>query len=196
MAHSTLYPAFVKLFYVFSGITHIMNIPCLPSPSPIIIGEEPSVLPKVGAAKTFTMAINELVTYFKPLFHSGTEFSNAEFWYYPTEESDPVWVYTANVAQSGTNPNANVVMSQYVMTFRTGEGGIYKMYLMEPSTTVAMNVRDAYPFNQVSVQALAGWIIGNGGWIVGRDGGYPATGIMLSTKVNDALRKKRLFIGS
>lgn len=194
MATHSLSPGFVKLYYTFSGIQHVMTLPVNPTETNPVVGEEPSFTRRNGTTALMSTLVLEWVTLVKAIYAPTAEFQSAEYWSAPTGE-DPVWIYTQTLAIVGTSGSANISMSQRVMTFRTTIGGVYKAYFMECDGAVVLNTRDAYPFSGAPNAAIATYLIGLTNWILARDNGYPIAGINLSTKTNDALRKKRLFIG-
>jgi hypothetical protein len=83
-------------------------------------------------------------------------------------------------------------MEEIVYSFRTGAGGVLKIYGMEAS--IAANQR--LPLRTSSAAphgAIATYLMGTDGWVIGRDGGFPIAGRFITTKINDALRKKQLL---
>lgn len=193
MVQNTLYPGFVKITYVTSGIQHSMVIPIDPVGG-WDVGSEPSFEQKGGTTITMSAAIAAYIPLLQPFFSSLTEFIQAECWIYPSVSDDPIWIYSHPIGLAGTSGAATTLMSQGVISYRTRAGGIYKTYLMELASTITLNVRNSYPFGAGSVTNLVNYTIGANSWIMGRDGAFLAVPIFFTTKTNDALRKRRLGI--
>lgn len=191
MSHS-LAPGFVKLYYTFSTLTHVMTIPVTYSGTPEP-GEEPFFVMNDGDVTAMVSAVNTLMPLLRANFAATTEFNRAEAWYKPTDTADPVWIYTHSIGLPGTNATANVLTEQAVISFRTSAGGNKFLYLME--APYAANIVDPFPFTTVPIANLCTYLTGNDGWIVGRDDGKLVVPIRLTTKLNDALRRKRLNVG-
>lgn len=192
MAHNSLAPAFVKLYYSYSGIVHVQTIPCQPSGTPTV-GTEPNVVPKTGGPIAFSQFMTDYMVVFRPMFSSVTTVISAEFWYQPTPTSDPIWIYEHPINLAGSTGATNTPMGQAVMTFRTALGGIQKVYLMEPQSALTMNLRTAGTAFSGAIVNFSNYIKGSTSCFLGRDNAAPMVPIYLSTKFNDALRKRRLL---
>lgn len=190
--HNSLSPGFVKIRYQYATRPHTMTLPVLPDVTPVV-GVEPIFKNKGGGTADMDTAIGMLLTVLRPFFFTDMDLQSAEFWSQPTADSDPVWIYNLPIAMAGTGTGATAQIKQGCMTFRTGAGGIYKMFFMEPATSATSVVLTAYPFPAGALTNMANFLTGNTGWIVGRDGAFPAVGITYTTKDNDKLRKKVYF---
>lgn len=82
-------------------------------------------------------------------------------------------------------------MSQTVITFRTYNGGIFKLYLMEAVATVNQVI--SAPFPAGATKNLSDHLIGTSSAVCGRDNGFPLAPLRSLGKTNDALRKKLLL---
>ena len=193
MAHNSISPGFVKIQYEFSSLTHYMTLPVVPE-QVYEVGSLPSFLPRSGAAIPMNTAVAALQAVLLPFVGNGTEFIQAEYWQKPGVDDDPQWVYTHAMGVPGSSGTASVNSLQNVITFRTSNSGIYKMYLMEVTGAIVANTRNTWPFGAGSNTNMANYLIGTTGWVVGRDGGYPVVPMYATSKTNDALRKKRLGI--
>lgn len=197
MAINTLWPGFMKLYYTSNGHQHIQVLPMtqpVGTPSPGILPdfETADALP---TTHSFDIIVDEYVDAILPLFNTTTNFSMAEYWWYPTTDSDPIFIYAYEVGVAGISATATFPYSQAVMTLRTKLGGLLKLYFMEVAVS-SVNVRDPFPFAGVIYPAIYTHLTtpgASGRCIVGRDGGYVVSGINVNTKTNDALRKKYLL---
>lgn len=192
MAHNSLAPGFVKLYYSFNSITHVQTLPVKPQGS-ITVGSEPDFEQNDGTPVAMSAAIDEYVTLFEQYFGSTTNVLYAEFWSQPLSTDDPIWVYTHAIGTVGASGTASANASQLVITYRTSLGGLFKHYFMEITGAVALNTRDPYPFVASSTNDLMStYLMAPEGWIYGRDGGELVVPLYATSKTNDALRKRRI----
>jgi hypothetical protein len=187
MTQFSLSPAFVKLQYNYNTLReHIMTIPIRPSGVPVV-GELPNVLLADDSVELFTVAIDDYVDGLKPLFGSTTSFGIASFWYQPTPDDDPVWIYDYDTSEVGTSASANVALLQTTLTFRTKLGHMFKTVLLEcPGTP---NFKDTTPWAG-TYATFATFMKSDACLAVGRDGSRVVATITVTNKYNDALRKK------
>lgn len=193
MTHNPLSPGFVKIYSVQNLVTHVQTAQVIPAGTPVA-GIEPDFQRFDETTASMSTLIDEYIVLVKPLFGSDTSFTTAEFWSQPAPEDDPVWIFTHPIGVVGTGTAASQDLLQAVMTFRTMIGGLYKLYFMEISGDVPQNLRASYPFSAGPYATLAAYMISDDGWIWGRDNSPLAVPIFFTTKVNDALRKKRLLM--
>lgn len=189
MAQNSIAPGFVKLFYAVASRPHVQVLPVDVFGTPTV-GIEPEFNLKNGSSDLMSACVDAWIALLQPAYHSTANFSFAEFWYKPTPESDPTWIYTYEIGEVGTAVTAATANGQAVISLRTSVGGLLKVYMMESSFVA--NLRDPYPFSGGFV-AFHNYLIGGTSWITGRDGGFPVVGIAATTKINDALRKKYLL---
>jgi hypothetical protein len=187
MTQFSLAPAFVKLQYNYNSLrTHVMTIPVRPSGVPVV-GQLPNVLLADDSIETFTVAIDDYVDGLKPLFGSTTTFGIASFWYQPTADDDPIWIYDYDTSETGTSASANEPLLQSTFTFRTQGGHMMKVVLLEcPGTP---NFKDTTPWAG-AYATFATFMKSDACLAVGRDGTRVITTITVTNKYNDALRKK------
>jgi len=153
-------------------------------------GTSPNLRTHVDGSVGFATYIGGLVDLIKPLFGSTETFDDAEVWYQPTPDSDPIWIFTTSLGVAGTNTAEAVVASESVMTFRTSNGGLFRLYLMETCRPVNASLS---PSQMSSAEtALANALTGTASSIYGRDDGKPVVVLSLKTKFNDVLRRKLL----
>lgn len=140
--------------------------------------------------------VEEYLAVLNAMLHSGTDIGNIELWKYPVYQSfDAVfwstYTPTANVGTSGT---ASSPAGQDIFTFRTQEGGIMKINIMEG--IIAPGVPRAYASLNANAAALVDYILdGNGSTysapFLARDTSYPFSFIKDYPGQNEALWKKR-----
>jgi hypothetical protein len=185
MAIHSLYPGFVKIAYTSNGHPHTMVLPVKPE-----VSGSTWALEKVlgGSYDPWTDAVDAFVLLQKGELKTTDSINTAELWTLASESADPLFREVYAVSQAGTGSAANVPYGERVITFRTAAGGLLRHYLMEGSTPV--NVRDNPPFAASAYNDVALMFISSDGFVFGRDGGQPITPIRMTSKTNDALRKK------
>lgn len=185
---NSLSPGFCKLYYTAATREHVMTIPVIPYGT-VTPGEEPQLTANDGTGIDLSDAMTNMANALKVRFPTDASFNHAEYWDMPTPTSNPVWIYDVTLGIAGTATGSSTAGLQQVFTFRTDAGGLWRLYLMEP--TGSPNVENLPPFsgnNATLINALYGV-----GYVVrGRDGGKLITCIRALTKTNDALRKKIL----
>lgn len=152
---------------------------------------------KNGATSvTLEAAVEAYLAVHNALHHTATTINSVELWKYPTPQSfDSVFWAThtpaANVGTSGTIPSS---AGQAIYTFRTTEGGIMKLSLMEAIRVPGSPL--AYAACTANEKALIDFILdGNGTTFsapfLGRDTSYPLAFNRLFPGQNEATWKKR-----
>jgi hypothetical protein len=131
---------------------------------------------------------------FRPMFSSLTTIISAEFWYQPTPTSDPIWIYEHPINLPGTTGATSVSMGQIVITFRTALGGLARLYLMEPAAAHTVNVRVNGTALTGTNLAISNYVKGPTSVFLGRDNAALMVPIFYTTKINDALRKRRMLM--
>jgi hypothetical protein len=127
----------------------------------------------------------DLIKVFLP--SAGGDIVNAELWKYTPDSFDADFVAAYDISVAGTNGSANTPASQLIWTFRTQEGGIMKVILMDVSTTPGLPVTPPYTG---STLALANAIVnGTSPWLA-RDTSYAIANIAMYPGQNEALFKK------
>lgn len=185
MAINDLYPGFVDLFYTVGTKEHKARLPCKPFLSVSSTWYVEAKGDPTGIL--WTTALNAYITAVKPLFHSSVTFTYAELWNIASPESDPVYQDTTSLGVAGTAATAPTSMAQAVVSGRTQNGGIAKLYFMEPSVTVNTKLKPVYSGVYLAIQT---YMLGSTSWIVGRNGGFWIAMPQVTTKTNDALRRQ------
>lgn len=189
MGVNSLAPGFVKIKYGTAGNQSTMTLPVKPvSPQPGTFANQVDTAD--GTPATLSVIIDDFVALIVPFFGTDVSFGSAELWSKPLPESDPVFVEAINLDTNGTNAGTTDRTLQAVMTHRSSNGGLHRLYLIgivgEP------DVRDLAPFDSNAGQALSDYLISGSSFIFARDNGRLFAPIAFTTKTNDTLRKKRL----
>lgn len=190
MAINSLYPSFISIFYSTPVHVHKMTLPVRAYQG---VGGVWFCEKKGGGFDAeWSVELGDFVTVLKPILSVGANISRAELWTYPSETADPVFREAFDINQEGTNGAATLPYGQDVFSFRSENGGVAKIYVMEPAGTNP-NVRLLPPYGAGIVTDLAGYVIGDSSIIIARDGGFLIAPIAYTVKTNDRLRKRYLL---
>ena len=197
-------PYELRIFYTSPDITpggsleheQRLNIDIDTPPSP---GAEFSSMDVVSPGSISLPTLDEVVedylTVLAGLHDDETTFERVELWHYPVEqsfESNFVSTYQPTV-DTGTSTFPAVAASQQILTFRTTEGGIMKVSVMEG--VVGPGRRTTYAAAITEVKALFDFVLSGGSGyeavFLGRDTSYPFAPIAFFPGQNEALFKRR-----
>lgn len=192
MAQNSLYPGFVRLHYAQATKKHVMVVPVKPYFS---AGSAWWIQGLASPANDsfWQTATNAFIQSMQPLFHSTVTFSLGELWTIASVGADPVFVDSFTPTFTGSSAGAVNVNSQAVMTFRSENGGLYRLYMMETSVP---NNTVAYPpayTGATGFAAVATAVMANTSMVKARDGGHCIASLRAVTKTNDMLRQKFLL---
>lgn len=186
MTVNSLSPAFVKLNYSRTGFSHTATYPVAPDGA-LTPGDNPQMAIKSGFSIDFVSAMEDYSNLLKPIFTAEFTINTAEFWSQPTPSDDPVWIYTHSLGDAGTNPADLTPASEAVMTARTDNGGLIRLYYLEVPIPVNLAYFSTFPSDYADI---ADFFLSSDSWLRGRDNGFPLTFISLKTKTNDVLLRK------
>jgi hypothetical protein len=135
--------------------------------------------------------VDEWVALLRPLLSSsGSSIVLAELWKYTPGTFEAEFLSSYDINLAGTNAGATTLASQSVWTFRTAEGGILKINLMEG--VVSQGAKTLYAAQGAASKALVDYVIADDKVWLGRDTSYPFSHIAQFPGQNEALFKKRL----
>lgn len=189
MAIHSLFPGFVKLLYTNDTRPHVQILPV--NVSTHAPGIEPNFNQKGGDNDGMNNCIDSWMTVIRPIFNADTSFISAEYWNIAEVGDPPVFEFTTAIGLNGTAVQPNLGLTQAVISLRPAGGGILKLYFMEGVMTP--DIADAYPFTNAAFQDIAEFLVGDTNWITARGGSFPLAPLRMTSKVNDALRKKYLL---
>lgn len=193
MAVNSLYPAFVKMFYSVSNRQHVQTISINYTYNAADVGGDPTLIQVVtpNGLIAFKTALDAWIGLLKPAFNTAAQFGNVELWAYPTINDDPRFITSFSANTAGTSGTATVPYSQSTWSFRSTNGGILKVVLLD--TVFPVNVRDDAPITTVGATGVVSGITLPSYPFLARDGGRGFTPIRLLTKTNDVLRKRYML---
>lgn len=144
-----------------------------------------------GGSGTLDTAANDLLDLLLPFWRPTTEFSRVELWAYDAEPStDKTFLSVMELAEPGTAAaGTDVAAQQETMTLRTVNGGIMRVQLMEPVSSLTS--RQNPPFSPAHFDALRSYMVGLTHPWVGRDNSRPLAAIAWGSGQNEKLFRKR-----
>lgn len=192
MAVNDLAPGFIKVAYNVASRPHIATLPVIWDGVPSV-GVQPSVIQNNTLPALASVAVDEYCDAIRVIFHSTATWTGFECWKKEVG-GDPVFVYGDDLALAGTSATVPNTDAQATLVFRTSLGNLMKIYLMEHSAAddarIPLKSTAPAPWN-----TMFSYFTGALGFVVGRDGGRAIAGTFVTTKTNDALRKRRLLFG-
>jgi len=165
------------------------NVNCV---APIAPGMDMSDIEVVTKGGTFVNAVTAILAWvdlLTPLFSEDVTFTYAEMWSVAPETFDRTFITTLDVSEAGTLVAPLIRAAQVIYTFRTQEGGIMRINLME--TSDVPNPPFSFPTGFPLHDAVANFVISDSNWILARDTSYPIASHRLLIGQNEALFKKR-----
>lgn len=184
-------PYQLDIHYTVSGETHVakynVNLETAPSP-----GDSMSLINLVqrdGGLTPILSAITDWVNVIKAQFHTSVTFDLAELWSVAPLSTDRTYINSQTIGIAGTSSNPVNLAHQVTMTFRTVEGGVMKIILLETSGVTL--VREPYAGAHPGYQAIMDYVEGDDGWFLGRDTSYPIAKLNVIGGQNERVFKKR-----
>lgn len=185
-------PYEVRMFYTVNTIQHVqrLNVRVDGTPAPGTAMADIDFLRRDNLTYTATDEIEDWADLIKPLLSSASSTIDfAELWKYEPGTFNAEFISTHPLAVAGTNASAYNPAGQIIFTFRTLEGGLMKISVME--TTFLKGLPLAYPAMSAAAQAVADAVqLGTSPWLA-RDTSYPFSFIKLFPGENEATFKKR-----
>ena len=198
-------PYEIRIFYTVTyatggALTHEqrLNVVCAPEPDPGTEFDAIYVQNAPLSTTTLDSVVDQWVTYIKTQFNSGSvSIDYAELWKYTagTFLSEFVSSYTIGVA--GTSGSSVVPCQQSIFVFRSKEGGIMKISLLETVNNLN-NVPIGYSGLSAAQKDIVDYVInvnfpssGAGNWFYARDTSQPFSFVKLYLGQFEKLYKKR-----
>lgn len=187
-----LCPGFVKIHYARPACSHTqvigVNYDGIPTP-----GSDPTLVCKNATTVLGSTGVAAYVAQAKKLFNAEMVFSSWEFWYKATSDSEPTWIHDGVfVGTTGTFGGGTNVAGEGILTFRTADHGLLRLYFMETGFGANEKKLPTTFGGATQIQDVYNYCIGATTWLYGRDNSYPINATAWVSKVNDILRKKLL----
>ena len=179
--------------YVTDGLTHEAKVNCVALGDPGLGTPEASINFQTigGTGAPMSDCISDFWAFYRMLLPVATVSAGAELWRYTpgTFQKQFVTAHIGSLLQG--NAPAYVAARQDVFSFRTANGGIMKINILETSNTsdlVTPLVANAIGSDS---QKMAAYIISSAGWLLARDDAFPIAPLNWSNGQNEAVWRKR-----
>lgn len=186
-------PYEVRIFYTVNTLVHTqrLNVRVAGTPNP---GDDMSTIDFLRQDDSTFGADGELDEWadlLAAVLNSGNSVVNyAELWKYEAGTFNAEFISTYDLNVTGASASAYNPAGQAIMTFRTTEGGIMKISIME--SILGSGVPLAYSALSSGWQAIIDAVrYGTTGSWLARDTSYPFSFIRMYPGQNEALFKKR-----
>jgi hypothetical protein len=148
-----------------------------------------------GTSVNLQTLVDEWIAILQGLYANTCTWSDAELWGYNEGTNDAYFISAYTLGLSGTAGGSNLAAAQSMITFRTQEGGILRVNLME--NMLASTQPIPYASMTAAEKALVDFIVDSSGrrCFLGRDTSYPFSVIKWFPGQNEALARKRFRIG-
>ena len=184
-------PYEVRIFYTAGGRAHVHRLNVAFQTLGSIGGPFIDFYP-LGRDGTYTETlkarVDAWIAAIKTQFNSGSTFTHAELWEYEPLSFESSFVTTYTLAVAGTSGTGTNQASESIYVFRTQEGGIMKLSLLD--TVIASGAGLAYTGLTAAQQGIVDLVLASSNVWKARDTSYPFAFIKLYPGVNEALFKK------
>lgn len=193
MTQYSLAPGYVKLHYttVVSSVSmsHVMVLPILPS---VLDGDDTLLIRKGAAAQLWSTCVDDFVAVLKAIMSAAglSTIDFADLFSQADVDTAPVFESSHLIGVAGTGGSATQTNGQDTMSFRTSQGNKFNLRIIESINNP--NVHQPYSILSTANKAIVDLLLGDDGFVVGRDGAYPSVFLFHTTKYNDVIRRKRL----
>lgn len=174
-------------------LEHVMqfNVDVDPEPD---IGQSFSTIYVVNAeagSVLLSTALNGIRNVVEDLFNSGDcTFVEANLYKVTPGSFERTWYSSSTIGAAGTSASATVPAGQQTYQFRTAEGGIMKIVLLDAVGDPAPPI--PYASLAANPKALVDYVLGGATtWILGRDTAFPVSFITLQSGTNEKTFRQR-----
>jgi hypothetical protein len=104
---------------------------------------------------------------------------------------DRLWISALTISATGTHEEASTPASEYIITFRTFEGGLMQLRYEECPVTSFERVAAGSVIPGSWQANLLDFVLGASGCFLGRDTSYPIAALYILPGQNEKIFKKR-----
>jgi len=124
-----------------------------------------------SAVSSLDTHVDALMAVVRPFYVAAVDFVGAELWEYAPGTFDAVYRASYTLGLAGTGAGTTQVAGQLVTTFRTVNGGIFKIDLR--GTNIAAGATQSFPIGAGVATNLANYLVGGTTIWWARDNSYP-----------------------
>lgn len=184
-------PYEIEISYTVDGDQHKQRLNVDVSGTPAV-GADPTtvdLLRRSGLTCTLDVAVTEWIDLLKVRFATTASFDAYILWSYTPLTTDRSYVTSGTIGTAGTAVAASTIAHQETYTFRTFEGGIMRLVMLESTATSL--VRIPYASAVTSAKAIFDYVTASTNWVLARDTSYPISSLNLTGGQNEAVFRKR-----
>jgi len=184
-------PYEVEIIYTAGGLEHRSRLNCDANgtPSPGDAATAIDLKTRGGGTVQLDTAVGALTDLFRVIYNDGDTFDSFNFWKYAAGTFDRTFITSASIGTSGQKVGAGNDNHANIYTFRTIEGGVMKIVLLDSTATEV--IRQPAAGSGADNVAIFDFVVSTSNWILARDTSYPITANHLVGGENEALFKKR-----
>jgi len=181
----------MKVFYTVQSREHVMQLNCQPQTAPDVGDAMNTInlLGRNGIAYLATTVIGQLMTVTEPLYNAAqATFLRAELWRFEPGTFDATYISTEDISDPGLSASATVTAAEQVFTFRSQEGGVMRVHLLE--STEQPSSSQGYAAMSALNQAFVTHFTRPENVWMARDTSYPIAFLRHHPGINEAVFKK------
>ena len=187
-------PYAIELLYEVSGLEHrmLLNVQVSGTPSAGVDLTTVDLLDKDGGTRPIVTAMDEFIDLLQIGYATGASFVEWTLWSYTPNSFDRTFINTWSVGEAGLSVAPTVLMSYRKISFRTANGGILYITMLE-GISDGLD-QQSFPFSSGNMNDIANYVTTTGlggGWIYARDNSYPVAPLRLSEGQNEKLFRIR-----
>jgi len=181
----------VVIYYTFSGLTHKQRLNC----DLVTVGNigdsfnDFTVLLRDTTDIDLDVAVQAWVDLIRARYNSNTTFQFAELYQVDQGTLERTYYSTYGLSDVGTGIGNDAPARQEAYTFRTQEGGLMRVVLVEAESPGEAIV--AYPTGVTSINDIFSFLVGSTNWILARDSSYPIAARNFCPTQNEVVYRKR-----
>lgn len=184
-------PYEVEINYTVNSLDHVMrfNVALASAPD---VGDDPSTIDVVlrsGANALLSSVVASLMGVLRPVYASTCTFTSYTLWRYTPNTFERTYITTGDISLAGTNAGATTLAGYIMLTFRTQEGGVMRVVLLE--NVVDQDIKQTYANAGVLFQNIFDYFTASTGWALARDTSYPVVPIFKSGGQNEKTWRQR-----
>lgn len=184
-------PYELRFVYTNPPLVHTqrLNIDLTTDPAPGTTFDLLEAVPRVGTGYNLELGVDNWIIVLRNLLHTTVTINYVELWKYEPESFDATFISAYDVGLAGLAAASPVPAGQMIWTFRTLEGGVLRINVMEAARAPGSPV--SYPALAATEKALVDFILADDNCFLGRDTSYPFAFMRLNPGQSEALFKRR-----